>query len=285
MANTVKISQLAKDLEIKSKDLVAIFGELGMTKQTGGTLENDEVSFALQSLIDRFPVVNINDYIDGKYKVKATAQEIAEKEAAEKAAAEKAAAEKAAKEAAEKAAAEKAAAEKAAAEKAAAAKAEAEKKKQQMTDRFAAARPGKVDNKKDKKREEKGEKRVPSTNNTPVFNGPKTEFVAKKKETRIIDTKIVDIDLSKYDEKNYEFGNDQNRRRMTPRRPRRPDKKKRGNEPVVRATIPEYIEIPETIVVSDLAKELRVTTADVMKKLILTLPLWLPMNSALRLAP
>ena len=299
MANTVKISQLAKDLEIKSKDLVAIFGELGMTKQTGGTLENDEVSFALQSLMDRFPVENINDYIDGKYKVKATAQEIAEKEAAERAAAEKAAAEKAAAEkaaaekaaaekaaaekaaaekaakeaaeraAAEKAAAEKAAAEKAAAEKAAAAKAEAEKKKQQMTDRFAAARPGKVDNKKDKKREEKGEKRVPSTNNTPVFNGPKTEFVAKKKETRIIDTKIVDIDLSKYDEKNYEFGNDQNRRRMTPRRPRRPDKKKRGNEPVVRATIPEYIEIPETIVVSDLAKELRVTTADVMKKLML----------------
>ena len=135
MANTVKISQLAKDLEIKSKDLVAIFGELGMTKQTGGTLENDEVSFALQSLMDRFPVENINDYIDGKYKVKATAQEIAEKEAAERAAAEKAAAEKAA---AEKAAAEKAAAEKAAAEKAAAEKAAKEAAERAAAEKAAA---------------------------------------------------------------------------------------------------------------------------------------------------
>ncbi len=301
MAENVKISQLAKDLEIKSKDLVAVFSELGMTKQTGGTLEYDEVSFVLQTLMNRFEVENINDYIDGKYKVKETAAEIAEREAVEKAAAEKAAAEKAAAEkaaaekaaaekaaaekaaaekaAAEKAAAEKAAAEKAAAEKAAAekaakaaqaeknAKAEQEKKKQQMNDRFAAARPGQSE-KKEKKREDKAEKRTPSAQ-TPVFNGPKTEFVAKKKETLIIDTKIVDIDLSKYDEKNYEFGNDANRRRMTPKRPRRQDKKKRGQENTVRATIPTHIFLPETIVVSDLAKELRVTTAEVMKKLMM----------------
>ena len=291
MAETVKISQLAKDLDVKSRDLTAIFTELGMTKQTGGVLELDEASFVLQALMDRFPVENINDYIDGKYKVKATAQEIAEEEAvkraaeekaaaeraaAEKAAAEKAAAEKAAAEkaAAEKAAAEKAAAEKAAAEKAAAEKAAAaakaaeEKRKQQRNDRFAAARPGQAE-KKDKKREDKGEKRAPSAQNTPEFTGPKTEFVAKKKETRIIDTKIVDIDLSKYDEKNYEFGTEANRRRATPRRPRRGEKKKRGAENVVRATIPEQISIPETIVVSDLAKELRVTTAEVMKKLMM----------------
>jgi len=291
MAETVKISQLAKDLDIKSRDLTALFTDLGMTKQTGGVLELDEASFVLQALMDRYVVENINDYIDGKYKVKATAQELAEEEAlrraaeekaaAEKAAAEKAAAEKAAAEkaAAEKAAAEKAAAEKAAAEKAAAEKAAAEKaaaaakaaeekKKQQRNDRFAAARPGQTE-KKDKKREEKGEKRAPSAQKTPEFNGPKTEFVAKKKETRIIDTKIVDIDLSKYDEKNYEFGNEASRRRMTPKRPRRGEKKKRGAENVVRATIPTQISIPETIVVSDLAKELRVTTADVMKKLMM----------------
>ncbi len=316
MAGNMKISQLSKDLEIKSKDLVALFSELGMTKQTGGTLENDEVSFVLQTLMDRFVIENINDYIDGKYKVKETAAEIAERQeaerlaaekaaaekaaaekaaaekaaaekaaaekaaaekaaaekaAAEKAAAEKAAAEKAAAEkaAAEKAAAEKAAAEKAAAEKAAAkAKSEEEKRKQQRNDRFAAARPGQAE-RKEKKREDKGDRRAPSTKETPVFDGPKTEFVAKKKETLIIDTKIVDVDLSKYDEKNYEFGNDANRRRMTPRRPRRGEKKKRGNEPVARATIPTHIFLPETIVVSDLAKELRVTTAEVMKKLMM----------------
>ncbi|MBE6712402.1 MAG: translation initiation factor IF-2 [Ruminococcaceae bacterium] len=309
MAETVKISQLAKDLEIKSKDLVALFTELGMTKQTGGTLEKDEVSFVIQSLMDRYPVDDINEYIDGKYKVKPTAAELAELEAAAKAEAERLAAEKAEAEriAAEKAeaeriarekaeaerlAAEKAEAERVAAEKkaeeekkaleakraaermaateraAANAKAEAERKKKEKEERFAAARPGKAE-KKEKKREERGEKRAPSAQQTPVFDGPKTEFVAKKKETRIIDTKIVDIDLSKYDEKNYEFGTDAQRRRMQPRRPRRNDKKKRGNEPVARATIPTQISIPESIVVSDLAKELRVTTAEVMKKLMM----------------
>jgi hypothetical protein len=45
MSEAVKISQLAKDLEIKSKDLVSLFSRLGMTKQTGGVLEGDEVSF------------------------------------------------------------------------------------------------------------------------------------------------------------------------------------------------------------------------------------------------
>ena len=38
MAETVKISQLAKDLDVKSKDIISIFAELNMTKQTGGTL-------------------------------------------------------------------------------------------------------------------------------------------------------------------------------------------------------------------------------------------------------
>ena len=108
MAETVKISQLAKDLEIKSKDLVTLFTELGMTKQTGGALEKDEVSFVIQALMDRFPIDDINDYIDGKYKVKPTAQEIAEQEAAAKAEAERIAAEKAE---AERIAAEKAEAE------------------------------------------------------------------------------------------------------------------------------------------------------------------------------
>ena len=309
MAETVKISQLAKDLEIKSKDLVALFTTLNMTKQTGGVLEMDEVSFVIQTLMDRYPIDDINAYIDGKYQVKATAWEIAEQEAAarekaEREAAEKEAARRAAEEkaAAEKAAAERAAAEKIAAEKAEAdrraaeekaaaeraalekrrdaerraateraaanAKAEAERKKKEREERFAAARPGQSD-KKEKKREDRGEKRAPSAQQTPVFNGPKTEFVAKKREVRIIDTKIVDVDLSKYDEKNYEFGTDAQRRRMTPRRPRRNDKKRRGGDNVVRATIPEQISIPESIVVSDLAKELRVTTGEVMKKLMM----------------
>ena len=288
MAETIKISQLAKDLNLKSKDLVGLFTRLGMTKQTGGVLDTDEVSFVLQELMDRYIVAEINDYIDGKYEVSETAAEKAQKEAEEKARLEE---EKKAKEAArleaeKKAAAEKEAALRAAAEKEArlaasiAAKAAAQKaaenqkaqeelKKKQREERFAAARPDKAKGKeKEKKREERSERRTPSVQ-TPVFEGPKTEFVATKKQTRIIDTKIVDIDLSKYDEKNYEFGTDAQRRRMAPRRPRRPEKRRRAASGAPRATIPEKIFVPEAIVVSDLAKELRVTTAEVMKKLMM----------------
>ena len=288
----VKVTQLAKDLEIKSKDLVELFGAVKMTKQTGGTLEADEISYVIQVLMDRYPVEDINGYIDGKYKVPDTAAEIAEREAAEraekeriaaeKAAAEKAeaeriAAEKAAKEkaeaekraAAEKAAAEKAAAEQAAKDRAAAKAAAEEKKKQSLADRFDRARSGmgKPSEKQAPAKEERKGKRTPSGAPVPEFSGPKTEFVAKKKEVRIIDTKIVDIDLSKYDEKNYDFGGDSRRRRQA--RPQRRDKRKKSNAPVVRASIPEKIFLPETLLVSELAKELRVPTGDVMKKLMM----------------
>ncbi len=285
----VKVSQLSKDLAVKSKDLVALFSELGMTKQTGGTLDSDEASFVLLTLLERFEVADINGYIDGKYSVAPTAEEIAEAEAEEKAKKEREEAERLAAEEAEKAriAAEKEEKERLAAEKKAAlekkkaeeekarraraaadaaAKEAAEMKKKQQEDRFAAARPG-AQKEKAKKPEEKVRKNAPSAMQTPVFTGPKTEFVAKKRETRIIDTKIVDIDLSKYDEKNYEFGNENSRRRMTPRRPVKKDKRKKGD--VVRASIPTQISLPETLIVSELAKELRVPTADVMKKLMM----------------
>ena len=286
MAETVKISQLAKDLNVKSKDLVGLFTRLGMTKQTGGVLDADEVSFVLQELMDRYIIAEINDYIDGKYEVSETAAEKAQQEAEEKArqeeekkkkeearlaqekkeAEEKEAARLAAEKEAARLAAEKAKKE-AAAKAAENQKAQEELKKKQREERFAAARPGQAKEQKSKKREEKTDRRTPSVQ-APVFEGPKTEFVATKKQTRIIDTKIVDIDLSKYDEKNYEFGMDATRRRMAPRRPRRPEKR-RHNDNKTRATIPEKIFVPEAIVVSDLAKELRVTTAEVMKKLMM----------------
>ena len=281
----VKVTQLSKDLALKSKDVVALFGEVGMTKQTGATLDADEVSFVLTTLLSKNEFEDINGYIDGRYTVAPTAEEIAEKEAEEKAEKERIEAEKRAAEEAEKArlAAEKAEKERIEAEKKAAEekkkaeeerkKAEAEKarqaeeaRKKQKEDRFAAARPGQNGKDKSKKPEEKAKKNAPSVQ-TPVFTGPKTEFVAKKRETRIIDTKIVDIDLSKYDEKNYEFGNDTQRRRM-PRRPQKRDRRKKSGE-VVRASIPAKIFLPEALIVSELAKELRVTTADVMKKLMM----------------
>ena len=113
-----RINQLAKDLGVKSKDILEVFENKGGEKTHMAVLEPDEFEFLIMKLTEKKQVKSIDDYLSGKVVIE-TPEEKAARLAAEKAAAEKAAAEKAA---AEKAAAEKAAAEKAAAEKAAAEK-------------------------------------------------------------------------------------------------------------------------------------------------------------------
>ena len=135
MANNpqFKVIQLAKDLGLKSKDVVDLCADMGMDIKTQKTLEPGEFDLLFDALTKSRQVDNIDDYLDGvtyipsRLPKKESAEEAAalaaQKAAAEKAAADKVAAEKAA---ADKAAAEKAAADKAAAEKAAADKAAAD---------------------------------------------------------------------------------------------------------------------------------------------------------------
>ncbi|MBE6599352.1 MAG: hypothetical protein E7638_07930, partial [Ruminococcaceae bacterium] len=113
-----KISQLSKDLGMKTKELTSTLEEIGVKgKGTSAVLEPDEVNLLFEHLTKKNQIKDIDGYISGKtyIKVPDSPEKIAAKEAAAKAEAEAAA-----KAAAEKAAAEKAAAEKAAAEKAAA---------------------------------------------------------------------------------------------------------------------------------------------------------------------
>jgi hypothetical protein len=124
MANNpqFKVMQLAKDLGLKSKDVVDLCAEKGMDIKTQKVLEPGEFDLLFDALTKSRQVDNIDDYLDG---VTYIPSRLAKKEKAEEAA--KKAAEKAAEAlAAQNAAAEKAAAEKAAAEKAAAEKAAAE---------------------------------------------------------------------------------------------------------------------------------------------------------------
>ncbi len=127
-----RVNQLAKDLGMKSKELLGVLEKTGVgAKTTMAVLEADEINLLFDELTREKQIKNLDRYLDGSFYIRSETElaKIAEKAAAEKAAAEKAAAEKAAAEkaAVEKAAAEKAAAEKAAAEKAAAEKAAAEK--------------------------------------------------------------------------------------------------------------------------------------------------------------
>ena len=96
-----RINQLAKDLGVKSKDILEVFENKGGEKTHMAVLEPDEFEFLIMKLTEKKQVKSIDDYLSGKVVIE-TPEEKAARLAAEKAAAEKAAAEKAA---AEKAAA------------------------------------------------------------------------------------------------------------------------------------------------------------------------------------
>ncbi len=97
-----KINQMAKDMGLKSKDMVDLLTEKGMADvKSQKALSEQEFNVLFQSLTAANQVDNIYDYMDG---VTCVPSKIAEQKAAERAAAEKAAAERAAQEAAERAA-------------------------------------------------------------------------------------------------------------------------------------------------------------------------------------
>jgi hypothetical protein len=136
MANNpqFKVMQLAKDLGLKSKDVVDLCAQKGMDIKTQKTLEPSEFDLLFDALTKSRQVDNIDDYLDGityipsRLTKKESAEDIAAKKAAQALAAQKAAEEKlAAEKAAEALAAQKAAADKAAAEALAAQKAAADK--------------------------------------------------------------------------------------------------------------------------------------------------------------
>ncbi|MEA4833138.1 MAG: translation initiation factor IF-2 [Oscillospiraceae bacterium] len=133
--------------------------------------------------------------------------------------------------------------------------------------------------------EQKKENKKPSDNHriAPIIPAPgtPTTVVTAKRDLRIIDTRSNDVDLSKYDERIYDIAgghedsNAAHSRRSSQNRPGqrpgfkkgKPAKNTRRQEPV-RAKAPSVIHLPEELSVSDLARELRIKTGDVLKKLI-----------------
>ena len=64
-----KITQISKDFNMKSKDVVDIFGELDIKKNTSGTVENDELSLFIAKLTLTHSMKNIQDYLEGRVKI------------------------------------------------------------------------------------------------------------------------------------------------------------------------------------------------------------------------
>ena len=64
--NQTKISVLAKDFNIKSKDIVDILALAGIEKKTSGTVDSDEFSVFFDRLTAEHQITNMSDYLAGK---------------------------------------------------------------------------------------------------------------------------------------------------------------------------------------------------------------------------
>ncbi len=64
-----KISQISKDFNMKSKDVVDLFNELDIKKNTSGTVDDAELNLFISKLSLTHSMKNIADYISGKVKI------------------------------------------------------------------------------------------------------------------------------------------------------------------------------------------------------------------------
>ncbi len=304
-----KISTLAKDLNIKSKELLDLVTSLGMTdRKHSSVVEADEFNMILEVLTSKAQVTNFDDYMSGKVtivkvlsKEELEAQEaaIAEKEAEERRIAEEAA--------------KKAAEEKAKAEAEAKAKADAEAKKRAEEEakkniKRPDSRQGKdnsrFENRPDFNRTKtpvKEEKKKPVQPQAPfrstANDEPSGTIIRDQKEshvgmTRVVDTRATNVDLSKYDEKldnfvahddrrNSYFGEKQKlgKNKNGSQRPESPrkvkDRRTAQEKQKMQAELEKArkqqltVNIPDEISVGDLAQRLKVTASEVIKKLMM----------------
>ncbi len=77
----IKVSQISKNFNIKSKDVIDVFKALGIEKKSGASVEAEEYELFLNNLTSTHQIGNIDDYIDGKTKITVIAEKKEEKPA------------------------------------------------------------------------------------------------------------------------------------------------------------------------------------------------------------
>ena len=70
----IKITQISKDFDIKSKDVLDTFKELGVDKKSGGSADKDEFELFLAHLTSKKQIKDINAYREGRTKIKSTTE-------------------------------------------------------------------------------------------------------------------------------------------------------------------------------------------------------------------
>ena len=80
--NQIKIAALAKDFNLKTKDVIDLFAAAGIEKKTSGTVDPDEFSRFFDRLTQDNQITNMSDYLAGKADI--VKQETKKEEAAKK---------------------------------------------------------------------------------------------------------------------------------------------------------------------------------------------------------
>ena len=290
----LRINQLAKDLSVKSKDILDIFEAAGLEGKTHmATLTPDEFGLLIWTLTENRQVSNIDDYLDGIIKIKTKAQNAAEKAAKE-------AAEKAKREQEEKEAEARRKEEEEKARKEAQ-KAERDKHRPEnrtATDRFEQRRSAPQQQPKPQQAQPQQKAQQPQQQNkrpqqpvrpTAPGNNVPREQTEVKQNTRVVDTRgaNTNVDLSRYDDRFGNFVQDGGKHNAsTPERQKLKKQDNRGNysknrekERLAMEKMKKIqaenmrkkqnltVTIGDTIILSELASRLKQTAANVIKKL------------------
>ena len=71
MATKTKITELSKDFEMSSKDVIALFHGLGIEKNSGSSVDDIEFQIFMDLVTKENQIVNLDDYLDGKATLRA----------------------------------------------------------------------------------------------------------------------------------------------------------------------------------------------------------------------
>ncbi|MBQ8742052.1 MAG: translation initiation factor IF-2 [Clostridia bacterium] len=297
---TCKISVLAKDLGIKNKELLEVLASNGITGKTHSSpLSETEFEFVIEYYTKNNQITNINDYLNGVTKIEIERPE--DKEKADKAASTEKKSDPRVEPAVEEKnkAPEKKAPEKKEAAPSAPVKKPTPKPVPEKKDRFANPLAPTQNNQKQIKKEKEKKAETPANivRPTPGANDVKDaspvtvirtdENSGRRAGTKVIDTRASSVDLSKYDTKleRYEsedksahsssqrqkFGKKQtpqvqgNDGRVSKHVQSAKNQKKQEKLPPVKQQV--SITVPDEITVGELASRLKVTAAEVIKKL------------------
>ncbi len=295
----IKIADMAKSLNMKSRDFMAALTELGIAKKSGSTLEDDEFSAVLAFLTEKNQIENLDDYLDGKATLRVIVEKPKTEEApkAEEAPKVEAPVAEAPKAEAPKAEAPKTEAPVAEAPKAEAPKAETPKAEAPKAEapKAEAPAPAKKPEKKPEKKPQKQTLRTISLD--PVSTTGGEAVVVKAPKSRVVDTRTTTVDdLSRYDESahdrytSYASGRQdggkqklkkqnnqqqggtmpgQKAPKLTPRQQKEKAERERQRRLEAEAARRKQLEItlPDEISVGELASRMKKTAAEVIKKL------------------